>query len=325
MNRRDLLKYGLAAAAASMLPSPALPFPDRPIKLIVPFSPGGATDVVGRLWADRMKSQFGTIVVENKGGGGGIIGAAEVARAQPDGHVFLFGNTSTQVLLPAIAERPPYDPAKDFSALYIMAISPNSIVVHESVPVRTLKELVAYAKANPGKLSYGSAGAGTMTNLAGELFKQLIGVNDITHIPYKGSAPGLKDLAGGIIPMMTPNIGGPLLQLHAAGKVRILCVMAEKRLSAAPDIPTAAEAGMPELLAANFNGLFAPAGVPKPIVDRVAAATMAAMKDAEVQKAIVNSGFEPILDSGPDAAQRTVASELARWNPIIRATGFKIQ
>jgi tripartite-type tricarboxylate transporter receptor subunit TctC len=325
MDRRDLLKYGLAAAAAAMLPSPALPFPDRPIKLIVPFSPGGATDVVGRLWADRMKSQFGTIVVENKGGGGGIIGAAEVARAQPDGHVFLFGNTSTQVLLPAIAERPPYDPAKDFSALYIMAISPNSIVVHESVPVRTLKELVAYAKANPGKLSYGSAGAGTMTNLAGELFKQLIGVNDITHIPYKGSAPGLKDLAGGIIPMMTPNIGGPLLQLHAAGKVRILCVMAEKRLSAAPDIPTAAEAGMPELLAANFNGLFAPAGVPKPIVDRVAAATMAAMKDAEVQKAIVNSGFEPILDSGPDAAQRMVASELARWNPIIRATGFKIQ
>jgi tripartite-type tricarboxylate transporter receptor subunit TctC len=324
MNRRDLLKCGLASTAA-MLPVPALSFPDRPIRLIVPFSPGGATDVVGRLWADRMKAQFGTIVVENKGGGGGIIGAAEVARAQPDGHVFLFGNTSTQVLLPAIAERPPYDPAKDFAALYIMAISPNSIVVHESVPARSLKELVAYAKANPGKLSYGSAGAGTMTNLAGELFKQLIGVGDITHIPYKGSAPGLKDLAGGIIPMMTPNIGGPLLQLHAAGTVRILCIMAEKRLSAAPDIPTAAEAGMPELLAANFNGLFAPAGVPKPIIERIAAATAAAMKDAEVQKAIVNSGFEPILDSGPDAAQRAVASELARWTPIIKATGFKIQ
>ena len=321
MNRRALIKYGLATIAAA-LPFPALGYPDRPIKLIVPFSPGGATDVVGRLWADRMKPQFGTIVVENKGGGGGIIGATEVARAQPDGHTFLFGNTSTQVLLPAINANPPYDPAKDFSAIYIMAISPNSIVVHESVPVRSLKELVDYAKKNPGKLSYGSAGAGTMTNLAGELFKQLIGVSDITHIPYKGAAPGLKDLAGGIIPMMTPNVGGPLLQLHAAGKVRILAVMAEKRLSAAPDIPTAAEAGMPDLLAANFNGLFAPSGVPKDIIDRIAKATAEMMKDPELQKPMIGSGFEPVLDSGPDAAQRVVANELKRWTPIIKATGF---
>jgi tripartite-type tricarboxylate transporter receptor subunit TctC len=164
-----------------------------------------------------------------------------------------------------------------------------------------------------------------MTNLAGELFKQMIGVSDITHIPYKGAAPGLKDLAGGIIPMMTPNIGGPLLELHRVGKVRILAIMAEKRLQVAPDIPTATEAGLPGMLAANFNGLFAPAGVPKPIVDQIAAATKAAMTDAEVQRAIVNSGFEPILDSGPAQAQKAVADELARWTPIIRATGFKVQ
>jgi len=325
MDRRNFVRLGLGSLAAAALPVPAFTYPDRPIKLIVPFSPGGATDVVGRLWADRMKTQFGTIVVENKGGGGGIIGATEVARAQPDGHTFLFGNTSTQVLLPAISANPPYDPAKAFTGIYIMAISPNTIVVHESVPARTLGELIAYAKANPGKLSYGSAGAGTMTNLAGELFKQLIGVNDITHIPYKGAAPGLKDLAGGIIPMMTPNVGGPLLELHKAGKVRILAVMAEKRLQAAPDIPTAAESGLLGLIAANFNGLFAPAGVPKPIIDRIASATATAMKDAQVQKAIVNSGFEPILDSGPEAAQKAVVSELARWAPIIKATGFKVQ
>ena len=136
-------------------------------------------------------------MVENKGGGGGMIGAAEVARAQPDGHTFLFGNTSTQVLIPAISDNPPYDPAKDFPAVYIMAISPNSIVVHESVPARTLKELVDYAKANPTKLCYGSAGAGTMTNLAGELFKQLIGVPASRTSPTRAAAPGIADLAGG--------------------------------------------------------------------------------------------------------------------------------
>src|SRR3954466_14891152 len=156
MNRRDFGKLGLATLAAAAFPLPAGAFPDRPIKLIVPFSPGGATDVVGRLWAERMKTRFGTIVVENKGGGGGLIGATEVARSTPNGETLLFGNTSTQVLIPAIADKPPYDPVKDFAAVYIMAISPTSIVVHESVPARTLKEFIEYARANPSKLSYGS-------------------------------------------------------------------------------------------------------------------------------------------------------------------------
>ncbi|MBN8964412.1 MAG: tripartite tricarboxylate transporter substrate binding protein, partial [Rhizobiales bacterium] len=304
MDRRHLLKSGLACLAATSLPAPAFAYPDRPIRLIVPFSPGGATDVVGRLWAERMKPKFGTIVVENKGGGGGLIGAAEVARAEPNGETFLFGNTSTQVLIPAIADKPPYDPAKDFVAVYIMAISPTSIVVHESVPVHTLKELIAYAKANPTKLSYGSAGAGTITNLAGELFKELIGVPTITHIPYKGAAPGVADLASGHIPMMTPNVGGPLLQFHRAGKIRILAVNAEKRLQAAPDIPTAIEAGLPGMIAANFNGLFAPAAVPKNIIDQIGEATRLAVADPEAQKLMIRSGFEPVLDSGPEAAQK---------------------
>jgi tripartite-type tricarboxylate transporter receptor subunit TctC len=325
INRRDAIKYGLATLASAALPLPAFAYPDKPIRLIVPFSPGGATDVVGRLWADKMKPKFGTVVAENKGGGGGVIGATEVARSAPDGHTFLFGNTSTQVLIPAIADNPPYDPAKDFQAVYIMAISPTSIVVHESVPAKTLKELIDYAKANPTKLSYGSAGAGTMTNLAGELFKQLIGVPSITHIPYKGSAPGVADLAAGHIPMMTPNVGGPLLQFHRAGKIRILAVAAKKRLQAAPDIPTAIEAGLPDMVAANFNGLFAPANVPKTIIDQIANETRAAMADPQVQDQMIKSGFEPVLDSGPEAAQREVLSELARWVPIIKATGFKVQ
>ena len=323
MNRRELIKYGTASAAAA-LPMPALGYPDRPIRLIVPFSPGGATDVAARLWAERMKGPLGTVVIENKGGGGGVIGATEVVRAAPDGHTFLFGNTSTQVLIPAIADKPPYDPVKDFQAVYLMCNSPTSIVVHESVPARTLKEFIAYAKANPTKLSYGTAGTGTLTHLAGELFKQLIGVPGITHIPYKGAAPGVADLASGHIPMMTPNVGGPLLQFHATGKVRILAINAETRLAAAPDIPTAVEAGLPGMIAANFNGLFAPAGVPRPIVDRLAALTKAAVAEKDVQDALIKSGFEPIADSGPDSAQQVVASELKRWTPIIKATNFKI-
>src|SRR6187397_869340 len=323
MNRRAFLNRSLTTLAATALPFPALAaFPERPIRLIVPFSPGGATDVVGRLWAERMKAKFGTVVTENKGGGGGVIGAAEVARSTPNGETLLFGNSSTQVIIPAIADKPPYDPVKDFQAVYMLAISPTCIVIHESVPAKSLKELIEYAKANPAKLSYGSAGAGTMTNLAGELFKELIGVPQITHIPYKGSAPGVTDLAAGHIPMMTPNVGGPLLQFHRTGRVRILAIAANKRLAAAPDIPTAIEAGLPGMVAANFNGLFAPAGVPKNVIKMLADETLAMMADPKIQESMVKSGFEPVTDSGPEPAQKEVADEYARWVPIIKKLGF---
>jgi tripartite-type tricarboxylate transporter receptor subunit TctC len=326
MNRRAILAAGAATLAAAAHPRrPAFAFPDRPVRLVVPFSPGGATDVVGRLWAEKIKPILGTVVTENRGGGGGVIGAAEVARAQPDGHTFLFGNTSTQVLIPAIMSHPPYDPLKDFVGVSILCNAPTSIVVHASVPVHNLQELIAYARANPGKLSYGSAGAGTLTNLAGELFKQLIGAPDIVHIPYKGAAPGVADLAGGQIPMMTPNVGRPLLELHRAGKVRILAVNATTRITAAPDIPTAIEAGLPGMVAGNLNGLFAPAGVAKAIVDQIAVATRAIVADAEFQRILVMSGFEPILDSGPEETRAFITAELDRWTPIIRATGFKME
>jgi tripartite-type tricarboxylate transporter receptor subunit TctC len=325
MNRREAVAGGLSALSAAVLAPRSLAYPDRPIRLVVPFSPGGATDVVGRLWAEKMKPVLGTVVTENRGGGGGVTGAAEVARAQPDGHTFLFGNTSTQVLIPAIIPNPPYDPLKDFIGIYILCDAPTSIVVHASVPARNLAELIAYARANPGKLSYGSAGAGTVTNLAGELFKQLIGAPDIVHIPYKGAAPGVADLASGHIPMMTPNVGGPLLEFHRAGKVRILAVNAASRIKAAPDVPTSSEAGLPGMIAGNLNGLFAPAGVTQPIVERIAEATRQIMADADVHRILLTSGFEPILDSGPEATRQFITAELARWTPIIKATGFKME
>jgi tripartite-type tricarboxylate transporter receptor subunit TctC len=326
MNRRELLTAGVASfSAAALAPLTALAYPDRVIKLIVPFSPGGATDVAGRLWAEKMKPLLGTVITENRGGAGGLTGAAEVARAQPDGHTFLFGNTSTQVLIPAIANNPPYDPLKDFVGVYILCNSPASIVVHASVPARNLSELIAYAKANPGKLSYGSAGVGTLTNLAGELFKQLIGAPDIVHVPYKGAAPGVADLAAGHIPMMTPNVGGPLLEFHRSGRVRILAVASTARIKAAPDIPTAIEAGLPGMVAGNLNGLFAPAGVPKAIVDQIADATRKVAADADFQKSLITSGFEPILDSGPEATRAFIAEETARWVPVMKAANFKLE
>ncbi len=189
-DRRSFLKT-CAAAALSALPQrpAAAAWPHGVIRLLVPFSPGGASDVAARLWAEKAKAALGTVVIENKGGGGGVIGAVEVARSKPDGRTVLFGNTSTQVLIPSIAHPPPYV-SRDFAGVYIVCLSPTCIVVHESVPAHSLAELITHAKANPEKLSYGSAGAGTITNLAGELFKQLIGTPEITHVPYKGSAPG---------------------------------------------------------------------------------------------------------------------------------------
>jgi tripartite-type tricarboxylate transporter receptor subunit TctC len=327
MNRRELLAGGLASLPISMAlgPRPArAAYPEHPIRLIVPFAAGGATDVVGRLWGQKVRPDLGTVVIENKASGGGALGASEVARSAADGYTLLFGNTSTQVLLPVLMRNPPYDPVRDFAAVYILCAAPIVIVVHQSVPARTLSELIAYAKANPGRLSYGSAGAGTLTNLAGELFKQLIDAPDIVHIPYKGSAPGLTDLASGQIPMMTPNIGGPLINMHRTGQVRILAVAAGTRLRAAPDIPTAREAGLPGMIAANFNGLFAPAALPGAIVERLAGASARLMGDASFQDLLVTSGFEPTASSSPREAAQLVADELARWTPIMQATNFKL-
>jgi tripartite-type tricarboxylate transporter receptor subunit TctC len=327
MHRRDVLAWvaGLPAAALPLLGLAQGTFPERPIKLVVAFAAGGVNDVVARHWADRMKPLLGTVYVENQGGGTGTIASGEVARAQPDGHTILLGSTSTMVLNPMTMAKVPYDVARDFVPIGILAVSTTSIVVHASVPVKTLRELVAYAKANPGKLSYGSAGAGTMTNLAGELFKQLTGLNDIVHVPYKGAGPGLSDLVSGHIPMMTPNITGQVLELHRTGKIRILAVNAPARLTAAADIPTAGEEGLPNMIGQLFLGLFAPAGTPKAVVDRIAEATAKAMADPEFQKVLVASGLEAIADSNSEKARAFIDAEIARWGPVVKAAGFKVE
>jgi len=327
MHRRDFLKLATSVAAVPLAPAVTLAqakFPERPIRLIVPFSAGGVVDVVGRQWAERVRPHLGTIVIENQGGGGGTIAAGEVARAQPDGHTLLLANTSVMVLNPAIMTKTPYDPAKDFAPIAIIAISASGIMVHPSVPAKDLQEFIAYAKANAAKLSYGSAGSGTMTNLAGELFKQLTGTPEIVHVPYKGAGPSISDLVSGHIPMATINVTGQLLDLHRAGKIRILAVTSPKRLQGAPDIPTAIESGLTDMVAQLFTGLFVPAGTPKSIIEQIYQASHKAMGEPGLLKALTDSGLEPTPESGPEQTRRFIQEEVARWTPIIKASGLKI-
>ena len=225
MRRPDAWMFGLLAAliavAAAATAAAQERYPTRPIRLVIPSVPAGVHDVIGRVWAEKVKPQLGTIVIDNRGGG--LIGANDVAHAQPDGYSILLGSTTTHVLLTPAMASPPYDPVKDFSAVAVFAASSTSVVINASVPARTLAELIAYAKANPGKLSYGSAGNGSITNLAGELFKLRAGGLDIV---YKGIGQGVSDLIGGQIPMLSANATAQILDLHRAGKVRILAVNA---------------------------------------------------------------------------------------------------
>ena len=300
-------------------------YPGRAIRLVVPFPAGGINDVLARIWANTIAPHLGTIIVENRGGGGSMIGSAEVAHAAPDGYTLLLGNSTNQILNPQMLRSPPFDPAKSFVAVTILTKIPNVIAVHPSLPVRSLKELADYARANPGKLSYGSAGVGTMTHFSAELFKKLAGGLDIVHVPYRGGAPGTADLTGGTVPVMSLSAAAQFFALHRDGKICILCVNAPTRAEAAPDIPTAVEAGYPGMVVQVFNGIFAPAGTPKPIVDRIAQASTAIMPNPELQKVLKAAGAEVVLHSDPEKAERFVAQERERWTPIIKASGIKIQ
>ena len=207
MRRRDLLKGGMAALSAQALPRAALAqagYPDRPVRLIVPFPPGGAFDTIGRPWADRIKPHLGTVIIENIGGAGGGVGAAQAARSRPDGYTLLLGGATTHITEALLKTKPTFDPLKDLEPISPVAVTAFAIAVHPSVPAKDLKELVAYVKANPGKMSYGSAGHGSLNHLTGELFKLKTGLTDFPHVPYRGAGPGLTDLLAGQIPALVP-------------------------------------------------------------------------------------------------------------------------
>ena len=314
----------LALASVPLSAAAQAKFPERPLRLVVPFAPGGVNDIIGRRYAQELTRVIGqNVIVDNRGGASGAIGSAEVTRAKPDGYTLLIANTSTHVVNPLIMANPGYDPLKDFAPIAVITVVPTGIAVHPLMPVKTLKQLVAFAKANPGKLSYGSAGTGSITNLTGELFKRSAGGLNIVHVPCKGAGPGLADLVAGHIPMYTPTISPAPLNYHKQGRIRMLAVCAEKRLQAAPDVPTAIEAGMPDMVVYSFAGILTTANTPKAIVDQLHEATLKAMADADFQDYLRKAGAEPVSDSSPEKMQRFLAAEIKRWTPVIREMGLK--
>ena len=312
-----------AASAAALVALPREPrandYPTRPVRLVIPYAAGASGDQIGRPWATKMESLLGPIYVENIGGAGGVVGSLAVAQSAADGYSLLLGNVSTHVMIPLASARPAYDAIRDFLPIYRLITSALVFAVNPALPVKNLQELAAFAKANPGKLSYGTPGTGTGNHLVGEMFKQRAGAADIVHLPYRGMGPAISDLMGGQIPLIVSVVSAPLLDLNRAGKLRILAVTSERRLSGAPDIPTVVESGMPDLRYAGWFGLFAPTATPKAIVDRIAEATRAAMSDPVLQDAYRAQGLEPDTESSPDKFQRLIEDDLIRLAPVINA------
>jgi len=324
--RRRFLQLATGACALPALSriASAQSYPTRPIRLVVPFPPGGAFDTIGRPWADRMKSLLGAVIIENIGGGGGSVGAAQAARARADGYTLLLGGATTHITEALLKNRPQFDPLQDLEPISGVAITAFALAVHPSVPANNLEELVAYAKANPGKLSYGSAGTGSLHHLTAEAFKLRVGVPDLIHVPYRGAGPAIADILAGQIPMIVPAMTNIVLELHRAGKLKVLAVTHGTRLTAAPELPTAVEQGFTDLVAPNFVGVFAPAGTPKPIIEQVAQANLALLADGDYRQLLISGTFEPHGDLDPPAYRRYVENELARWAPIVKTLGLKI-
>jgi tripartite-type tricarboxylate transporter receptor subunit TctC len=324
--RRRFLRMAAGAAAlpADSRMARAQAYPTRPIRLVVPFPPGGAFDAVGRPWADKMKPLLGTVVVENIGGGGSSLGAAAVARARPDGYTILLGGTQTHVNEALLKSRPLYDPVKDLDPIASVAAYFLGIAVHPAVPIQTLKEFIAYAKANPSKLSYGHSGVGTIQHLTGELFKSLVGTPEIVQVPYRGTGPAIADLISGQVPVGIVGVTGQVLEFHRSGKMRVLAVTSPRRLIAAPELPTAAELGLHGMTVTGSIGLLAPAGTPIGSIEQIAQATRTALAEPAYQQMLIDAGMESTLDSNPEKFRRSLAADVALWTPVVKALGLKI-
>jgi tripartite-type tricarboxylate transporter receptor subunit TctC len=290
----------------------------------VPSSPGGVVDSMARTWAERMRTPLGTIIIENQSGAGGTIGAGAVAHGKADGYTLLFGDTSSQIIAPYLMLNPPFDATKDFTPISMIATSSTAVVVHPSVPATNLGEFIKYAQNNQKKLSYASAGTGTVTHVAGELFKQLTKTPDILHVPYRGAGPGMIDLLANAVPVMMPNVTSQVLDFHRSGGLRILAVCAPARLKVAPEIPAAVET-LPGLIAELTVGVLAPAGTPQPIIDQIADATASVIKQPEFDLALRAAGLQARTDASPAAAQAFLTSERQRLIPIIEAAGLQPQ
>jgi len=325
-DRRRFVRFAVGMAVLPILPriARAQAYPTKPIRLVVPFPPGGAFDFVGRPWADKMKPLVGTVVIENIGGGGSSLGAAAVARARPDGYTILLGGTQTHVNETLLKSRPLYDAVKDLHAIAGIAANALCIAVHPTVPAQSLRELIAYAKANPGKLSYGHSGVGSIQHLMGELFKSLAEIPDIVQVPYRGTGPLITDLVSGQVPIGTPGVTGQVIEFHRSGKMRVLAVTSPARLDAAPELPTAAELGFAGMTVMGSIGLLAPAGTPIGIVEQIAQATRTIVAEPAFRRMLIEAGIDPTLNSSPEKFRQSLAADIALWAPVVKSLGLKI-
>ena len=314
----------LVAAAFALAATAALaqPYPNKSVKLIVPYPPGGATDVIGRVMAQRLTTALGQqVVVDNRGGAGGNIGAEAAAKSPPDGYTLLMGAlTSHSIMATLEKDKLRYDLSKDLVPVAIVGSVPLVWVVNPSLPVKTLKELVDYAKANPGKLTYASSGAGAPQRMCAELFKLKIGA-DMVHVPYKGSGPAMGDLVGGQVLTMCETVPASL-QLIKAGKLRALAVTMPERISQLPDVPTAAEAGVAGLEVASLFGIMAPAGTPAPVIQKLNAEVQKILGMPDAQEQLLQQGAYAVRMS-PEQSGERVKREIAQWAKVIQDAKIK--
>jgi tripartite-type tricarboxylate transporter receptor subunit TctC len=312
----------LVAIAAPFQPATAQSYPDHPVMLVVPYPAGGGNDVIARLVAEKMaKSLNGSIVVENRGGAGGTIATRQVAKSAPDGYTLLIA-TSSLAINPSLYPNVGYDPRKDFAPIGLIASSSNVVVVHPSVPAHSIKELIALAKQQAGKLNFASTGTGSSVHLAAELFASMAGVK-LGHIPYRGTAPALTDLVGGHVGLMFSTLP-PAVGLVRDKKLRALATTGPKRSSVFPDLPTVAEAGLPGYEAVLHYGLVTAAGTPRPVIDKLNTAMRAALADQSLQAALAKQGAEP-LPSTPEEYAADIDHEEVKWSKIVREAGLKAQ
>jgi tripartite-type tricarboxylate transporter receptor subunit TctC len=296
-------------------------YPSKPIRFVVPYPAGGPLDTVARLLGQKVAESAGQpVVIDNKPGAGGNIGADSVAKSAPDGYTILMGAVATHAINPTLYASMPYDAIRDFAPVTQVASTPNVLVVNPSVPAASVRDFIAYAKANPGKLNFGSGSTGSAGHLAGELFKTMAGV-DMTHVPYKGAAPAMNDLIGGQIQLMFDNLASSLAQVRA-GRIKALAVTTSKRSALAPELPTIAESGLPGFDISTWFGIFVPANTPREAVDRLHAEFTRALAAPDVREKMLNLGAEPV-GSRPEEFAAYIRSESDKYARVIKASGAK--
>jgi tripartite-type tricarboxylate transporter receptor subunit TctC len=320
MNRRHLLAAGLALPTIPLGAYGQEAWPERPVQLLVPYAPGGSNDVVARLMSPGFTEAFGgkAFPVDNRAGAGGAVGMAIVARGRPDGYSLLVSSASNHIFNHFVVPNQGYDPREALSAACMWVDVPNAIVVHASLGVSNLQELIAKVKSTPGGLGFGSSGIGTSNHLGGELLKIQTGM-DLTHIPYRGGGPLLNDIVAGTVQLAVMNLPTALPAIES-GRVKLIGLATDKRLSSRPDYPTIAEQGFPDYTVRSWTGLFAPRGTPRPILDRLSTESKRLLETPTIRTRLIELGSEPIW-MGPDETDAFVRAEWDKWGPIVRQAG----